>query len=77
MTPYPYLDNIVLTGAAVPEPAATLLMSFGLAPLAIGIRRRKKLTATPIIIASRTPEAESGGHCLAALLPVAAGLSVP
>lgn len=41
VTPYQHLDNIVLSGTAVPEPTATLFMSFGLAALAVGIRRRQ------------------------------------
>jgi hypothetical protein len=40
-TPYQFLDNVVLTGMAVPEPAKTLFLSLGLAAFALGIRRRQ------------------------------------
>ncbi len=40
-TPYQFLDNVVLTGTAVPEPGATLFMPLGLAMLAVGIRRQQ------------------------------------
>ena len=39
-TPYQFLDNVVLTGTSVPEPAETLFLCLGLATLAIGIRPR-------------------------------------
>ena len=39
-TPCQFLDNVVLTGTSVPEPAETRLLSQGLATLAIGIRLR-------------------------------------
>ncbi len=40
-TPCQFLDNIVLTGTAVPEPAATLFLSLIPAVLAVGIQRRQ------------------------------------
>jgi hypothetical protein len=39
-TPCQFLDSIVLTGTAVPEPAATFFISLGLAAFVVGIRRR-------------------------------------
>jgi hypothetical protein len=40
-TPYEYLDNIVISGTAVPEPTTALLTFFGLAALGVGSRRRR------------------------------------
>jgi len=46
-TPFEYLDNIVLSGTAVPEPAAALFMAVGLATVAFGIQRRQTLRPSP------------------------------
>lgn len=49
-TPYQFLDNVVLTGTAVPEPAETLFLFLGLAMIAVGIRPRPAsawFSATP------------------------------
>ncbi len=40
-TPYQFLDNVVLTGTAVPEPVPPLFLSLIVAALAVGIRRRQ------------------------------------
>jgi hypothetical protein len=41
VTPYEYLDNIVLSGTAVPEPSAPLFAAMGLVALAVEVRRRQ------------------------------------
>ena len=73
-TPDQFLDNVVLSGSAVPEPAETLFLVLGLATLAVGIRPRPasgwfsatprtgfptKILRIPVRVTSRQlPEAE-------------------
>jgi hypothetical protein len=48
-TPYQYVDNITLGGAAVPEPSPSLLLPLGLALIAggIGLRRAPAFATAP------------------------------
>jgi hypothetical protein len=57
-TPYQYVDNIVLSGSAVPEPATSLLLPLGLAVLVGGtVLRRRPSLAT---VTSRPRPGSSG-----------------